>query len=185
MSADGATKKDAAGTERKTMSPTEAAEIRFLNPKMLRFHKAGAVLRVTIEGERTVLKAVVARVFPLSRPGEYLSVRDGSNEEVGILRSLEGLDGESRGVVEEELSRRYFVPVIRRIRQVIERFGTVEWHVDTDRGPWRLTTRDLRDNVLRLGGGRYILSDVDENRYEVPDTSKLDSKSLGFLLRHL
>jgi hypothetical protein len=121
----------------------------------------------------------------LSHPAQDLSIRENGGTEAGLLRSLDSLDPDSRRLVEESLSRRYFVPVIHRIRDVIERFGTVEWKVDTDRGACRFTTRDLRDNVLRLRGRRYILQDVDENRYEIPDTAKLDSKSLASLFRHL
>ena len=167
------------------MSLVEASQICFLDPQKLKFFKVGAVLQLTVAGEKSCLKTIVSRVFPLSHPGQYLSVRDGAGGEVGIIRSLDGLDSDSRRLVEEELSRRYFMPVIHRIRKVIERFGTVEWHVDTDRGPCRFTTRDLREKVLRLGSGRYILQDVDENRYEVPATPRLDSKSLASLLRHL
>jgi len=167
------------------MSLVEASQICFLDPQKLKFFKVGAVLQLTVAGEKSFLKTIISRVFPLSHPGQYLSVRDGGGNEVGIIRSLEGLEADSRRLVEAELSRRYFVPVIHRIRKVIERFGTVEWHVDTDRGLCRFTTRDLREKVLRLGGGRYILQDVDENRYEIPNTSRLDAKSLVNLMRHL
>ena len=167
------------------MSLAEAARMVFLDPAKLAFFKAGVVLRLTIDGDRSVLKVVVSQIFPLSHPGRYLSIRDGGGNEVGILKSVKQLDELGRKLVEEELGRRYFLPVIRKITSVVERFGTVEWHVDTDRGKCRFTTRDLRDNVLRLGSGRYILQDVDDNRYEVPDTAKLDRTSLASLLRHL
>jgi hypothetical protein len=167
------------------MSLAEASQICFLDPQKLKFSKVGAVLQLTVAGEKPFLKTIVSRVFPLSHPGRYLSVRDGDGGEVGIIRSLDDLDSDSRRLVEAELSRRYFMPVIHRIRKVIERFGTVEWHVDTDRGPCRFTTRDLREKVLRLDSGRYVLQDVDENRYEIPNTSRLDTKSLLSLLRHL
>lgn len=167
------------------MSLDEASQIRFLDPKKLKFSRAGAVLRLTVDGECSYLKAGVFRVFPLTSPDSYLSVMAGGGSEVGIVRSLDGMDPGSRRLVEEELSRRYFMPAIRRIQKVVERFGAVEWHVDTDRGPCRFTTRDLRENVLRLGPSRYIISDVDDNRFEVPDSSRLDSKSLSMLLRRL
>jgi Domain of unknown function (DUF1854) len=167
------------------MSLAEAARMIFLDPAKVKFFRAGVVLRMTIDGDRSVLKVVISRIFPLSHPSGYLSIRDGGGIEVGILRSSEQLDEHGRKLVEEELDRRYFLPVIRKITSVVERFGTVEWHVDTDRGKCRFTTRDLRDNVLRLGGGRYILPDVDDNRYEVTDTSRLDRASLVSLLRHL
>lgn len=167
------------------MSLAEAARMVFLDPAKLVFFKAGVVLRLTIDGDRSVLKVVVSQIFPLSHPGSYLSIRDGSGAEVGILRSVKQLNEHGRKLIEEELGRRYFLPAIRKITSVVERFGTVEWHVDTDRGKCRFTTRDLRDNVLRLGSGRYILQDVDDNRYEVPDTARLDRTSLASLLRHL
>ncbi|MEI6807968.1 MAG: DUF1854 domain-containing protein [bacterium] len=167
------------------MSLAEAARIKYLDPLKLKFRRAGIILRMTIEGERTVLKVAVSRVFPLTHPERYLSIRDGSGAEVGILKSLEQLADNDRKLVEEDLDRRYFMPAIERITGVIERFGTVEWQVDTDRGKYRLTTRDMRDNVLRLGGGRYIIQDVDDNRYEIADAARLDRTSLARLLRHL
>jgi len=168
-----------------TMSLAEAARIKFLDPCSLLFSRIGVVLRLTIKGERSVLKVTVSRAFPLTHPCLYLCIRDGGGAELGILRSLEGLDADSRKLVEEDLNRRYFLPVIKRITSVVERFGTVEWHVETDRGAYRFTTRDLRENVLRLGGGRCILQDVDENRFEITDTAGLDRASLSRLLRHL
>lgn len=168
-----------------TTSLAQAARINFLDPRKLKFSRAGVCLRLTVEGERSVIRAVVYRVFPLTHPDRYLSIRDGAGAEVGLVRSLAELDADGRKLVEEDLDRRYFLPVIRKIASVIERFGTVEWQVDTDRGRYRFTTRDLRENVLRLGAGRYILHDVDDNRYEITDTGRLDRASLARLLRHL
>ncbi|MEI6970674.1 MAG: DUF1854 domain-containing protein [bacterium] len=167
------------------MSLADAAQMTFLDPARISFERSGAHLRLTVDGDRSVLRTVVTRIFPLTHPNQYLSVRDGSGTEVGILRSLDRLDETSRSLVEGDLARRYFLPVIHRITAVVERFGTVEWQVDTDRGKYRFTTRDMRDNVLRLGGGRYIIQDVDENRYEVRNATLLDRPSLTRLLRHL
>lgn len=167
------------------MSLAEAARIKYLDPLKIKFRRAGIILRLTIEDERTVIKVAVSRIFPLTHPARYLSIRDGSGVEVGILKSLEQLADSDRKLVEEDLDRRYFMPAIEKITAVIERFGTVEWQVDTDCGKYRLTTRDMRDNVLRLGGGRYIIQDVDDNRYEIVAATRLDRTSLARLLRHL
>lgn len=167
------------------MSLEEASRICFLDSGKLRFLKAGAILRLTIADDKSYLKTIILRTFPLTHPDQYLSVKDDGGNEVGIIRSLAGLDSDSRRLVEEELKRRYFLPVIRQIHKVVERFGVLEWHVDTEQGPYRFTTRDIRESVLRLGGDRYILSDVDENRYEIPDAARLDSKSAASLFRHL
>ena len=171
--------------QKQPMSPAEAAQLRILEPKKLRFFKAGATLRLTIEDEACWLKVSVLRAFPLSVPTGYFSVRDGAAKEIGMLAGVDGLDAESRQLVEAELERRYMISIIHRVLSVKERFGTVDWEVETSRGRRRFTTRDLRENVLRCGPGHFLLTDVESNRYEIPDINALDPQSQSCLLRHL
>jgi hypothetical protein len=166
-----------------TASLAEASQIRFLDPARVRFFQHGATLRLTLADECSVLKASVLRAFPLSSPEGHLSVRDGGGKEVGILPGLAGLDPDSRLLVEREVERRYLLFRVRRIVKVVERFGTVDWDVETDRGRTTFTTRDLRENLLRPDLGRYILADVENNRYEVEEIAKLDAASQSWLLR--
>ena len=170
---------------RQALTLTEASELRYLDPTALRFFRHGATLRLTIEDERSCLRVSVVRLFPLSEPGRYLSVRTGDNKEVGVIVEAGELEADSRRLVEDELMRRYLVPVIRRVVSARERFGTVDWEVETDRGGWTFTTRNLRENVAQPSPGRYLLSDVDGNRYDVRDIEALDGASQAFLLRHL
>lgn len=163
----------------------EAAQLHTLDPARLRFFRAGAALRLTIEGEYSVLKAKILRAFPLSLPGQYYSVQDGGGRDLGLIVNPGELDPESRRLVESDLERRYMTATIKRIRSVEERFGTVDWEVETQRGRNRFTTRDLRDNVLHPAPGRIIFSDVEGNRYEIPDLHALDPQSQNWLLRHL
>lgn len=166
-------------------SPTETTELRYLDARTLRFFRCGAILRLTIAEERSLLKVTVVRVFPLSRPERPLSIRDGANKEVGILADDGPLDAESRRLVKEEIERRYLTPAIQRIVAVKERFGTVEWSVETDRGPWKFTMRNPRENVIRPTPDRYLLTDVDGNRFDVRDVTALDAPSQAWLLRYL
>jgi hypothetical protein len=167
------------------LSPSETTELRYLDPHKLRFFPCGATLRLTLEDDRCYLKVTVVRVFPLTRPQRPLSVRDGANKEVGILVDAAELDPESRRLVQEELDRRYLTPTIQRIVAVKERFGTVEWDVETDRGPWKFTMRNPRENVVQPSPGRYLLTDVDGNRFDVRDLAALDAPSQNWLLRYL
>jgi Domain of unknown function (DUF1854) len=166
-------------------TPVETSDLQYLEPRKLRFFRHGAALRLTVEDESSYLKVTVARAFPLSHPQRYFSVRFGDNKEVGVLVDVAELDEESRRLVAEELERRYLVPVIRRVIRIKERFGTVEWEVDTDRGVYRFTTRNMREKVVQPSPGRYLLTDVDENRYDVRDLAALDAASQAWLMRHL
>ena len=158
------------------MSLAEAAGLRFLDPAKLRFFMAGATLRLTIEGESSCLKVNVRRAFPMSHPEAYFSVRDDSGKELGMLRDPSALDAESRGIVLDELERLYVISVIQQVLASTERFGTVDWEAETSRGRVKFTTRDMRDNTITVGPGHYLVMDVENNRYEIPDIAALDQQ---------
>jgi len=163
----------------------EASQLVFFDAKKLRFFKHGATLRLTVEEDRSYLKVGILRAFPLSEPGGLLSVRDEANKEAGLIINPAELSTENRKLVEEELERRYLVPAVNRIVAAKERFGTVDWTMETDRGVCRFTTRNLRENVQRPAPGRIILNDVDGNRYDIRNVDNLDRESQELLFRHI
>jgi len=167
------------------MSLAEAAQLKLLDPAKLKFFKHGAVLRLTVENESSCVRVSVLRAFPLTKPEHFFSIRDGANKEVGVVCDPRKLDAESRGLVLADVERRYFLTPIKRIHGVKERFGTVEWDVETPRGQTKFTTRDLRESVLRPTPGRYLITDVEGNRFDVIDFDRLDAQSQVLLLRHV
>jgi len=163
----------------------EASQLVFLDARKLRFFKRGATLRLTVEEDRSYLKVSVLRAFPLSEPDRFLSVRDDANNEVGLIVDPADLSVENRKLVEEALKRRYILPAVTRIVAAKERFGTVDWTIETDRGVCRFTTRNLRENIQRPAPGRIILNDVDGNRYDIRNVGDLSSESQELLFRHM
>jgi hypothetical protein len=168
-----------------TTNLVEASQLVLLAPAKLRFLAHGPILRLTVEDDRSYLRVGVLRAFPLSDPSHYLSVRDGQGKEIGLIVQPDALRDEDRALVERELERRYLVPAVVRIVAARERFGTVEWTVETDRGEVHFTTRNLRENVQRPAPGRIILNDVDGNRYDIRDVDRLSRTSQELLFRHL
>ena len=167
-------------------APVTITELRFLDPARLEFTSDGAALRVTLTDEFTVLDARIVRIFPISDPDRQLSVRDAKGNEIGILSDPARLPAAARRLVEEEaVDRRYFLPVITRIVSARDRFGTTRWKIETDHGPKSFVTRNLREEVLAPVPGRYLLKDIDGNRYDVPDVGRLDAASQGLLLGRL
>jgi hypothetical protein len=163
----------------------EASRLIFLNPKKLHFFKHGATLRLTIEDDRSFLKVGVLRAFPLSDRNRFFSVRDEAENEIGLIVNPTDLSAENQNLIDEDLQRRYFVPSVKKIVSAKERFGTVDWSVETDRGLCRFTTQNLRENVQRPAPGRIILNDVDGNRYDIRDVDELSRESQELLFRHL
>lgn len=168
-----------------TSGEVSSFELRILDPKKMKvFHHAG-VPRLTLDGERSWTKIAPARTFPLSDPEHYIGFLDGAGKDIGILYDPAQLESASRHVVEEEIERRYFVPVIDRVISVKEEFGAVYWNVETDRGEKEIVVRNLRDNMQELSATRMIVTDVDGNRYEIPDVTNMDNKSQAIIMRNL
>jgi hypothetical protein len=167
------------------LSLVEASRLSFLDPRKLFFFRHGAILRLTIDEDRTYMTVSLVRAFPLSNPNSYLSIRDGAGKEVGLLVNPAELTSESQKLVEAELQRRYLVPVVQRIVAAKERFGTVDWTMETDRGVCTFTTQNLRENIQRPAPGRMILNDVDGNRYDIRNIDALSLESQQLLFRHI
>ena len=135
-------------TAEQARAPIETTDLRLLEPGRLRFQAHGARLRMTIADDCSYLDVTVIPAFPLSNPQRYLSIWS-AKREIGIIADVRALDAESRRLVEQDLQRRYIVPVIRRIVAIKERFGTIDWTVETDRGRRRFTTRNLRERLAK------------------------------------
>lgn len=160
-------------------------ELRILDPKKMHVFRHTGVTRLSLWEDRSWSKVSVARAFPLSDPEHYIGFLDGAGKDIGILYDPNLLDEKSRHVVQEELEKRYFVPIVERVVSIKEEFGTIYWTLETDRGTKEIVVRNLRDNVQELSQSRIIVTDSDGNRYEFPDINKLDQKSLNIIVRNL
>jgi len=132
-------------------------------------------------GEENWQEVSVARLFPFSEPKGWLSVLDKDKAEIGILRDLEELTPECQAHIEEEIARSHIMPRITRIVSSRNRADLIEWSVETDRGPATFLTRSLRDQVESPFPNRLLIKDVDDNRYEIPDVTKLPLASRRLL----
>jgi Domain of unknown function (DUF1854) len=133
-------------------------------------------LCVTVKDYATYLDVRPARVFPVSEAAAFVSFLGLEDKEALMLRDICGLDGESRKVLEEEMTRAYFVPRIVEIIEIEDAHGAARWEVVTDRGYRLFDIRD-REDVKVIEGRRVLLQDADGNRYEVVDITELDERS--------
>jgi hypothetical protein len=174
---------------------TEAADAAFdlilLDPTLVTlFRTGGSTVRATIAdpqigAERSYLRVQIARAFPLSDPDHYIGLRDEKDKDIGMLPSLAGLDADSRRIVDEELHRRYFLPVIQHVVSVKEEYGTITFDVETDKGRRLFYVQNIRESVQDLPPHRLLITDRDGNRYEFPDTTLLTGKTYTVLQRVL
>lgn len=113
-------------------------------------------------------RVVFHRSFPFSDPSHFISVREPEGKELGMILDMAALPKETRELLEEQMNYRYFSPVIQKIVDIKEEYGYSYWQVITDRGAVRFTV-PMGGNVLRAGEFRLFITDIDGNRFEVPD----------------
>ena len=147
----------------------------WLTPENARFalHNGLLWLETGDRKERVSLR----RAFPFEELWTYLSVLNQDEEEVGMIRDLSGFEEETATLLKEELERRYYSPVVLRILSLKERYGFSYWKVETAEGIMEFTLRDTYKSLIHLDSKRIIILDVDGNRFEIPDVTRLDRKS--------
>ncbi len=158
---------------------TEAMlRLRYLTPEMAAFTRTeGGFVSLKVEGEE-YSRVQVVRMFPFSEPGKYISIRtaEETSKEIGVIERLETFPEDVQKMLSEQLALRYFTPIITKIYQIKDEYGFAYFDVDTDRGHCRFVIRMGGNAVVHLSDTRIIISDIDENRFEIPDVSKLTIK---------
>ena len=161
-------------------------EPRYLDPAEVRLTRLPSGTVRLVLGDRVGYPRVtVRRIRPLSDPDGYVAIWADEAEEIGMLRDVAALDSDSAAIVANELKRRYLTPVIKRILNLKERFGVQQWRVDTAQGKLSFYVSGLHQNIRRVPPNRLLITDVRENRYDIPDVAALDRRSLMHIQRHL
>lgn len=126
---------------------------------------------------KTYDRIFLHRAFPFDFQYAYISVLDSESNELGIIAEVDGLGNETAALLRAELDRKYYTPVIKQILSVKDKFGYSYWKVITDEGELSFTLRDTFQSMMKVGGGRIFVNDIDGNRYEIPNLEELDRKS--------
>lgn len=120
----------------------------------------------------------VVRLFPFTEPDQFISIRtvEERSKEIGVIEDLKKVSGETRRMLEEQLNLHYFTPVIQKVLDIKDEYGYAYFHVLTDRGECRFTINMGGNAVVRLTDTRLLITDLDENRFEIPDVLQLSQK---------
>jgi len=134
---------------------------------------------VTLQ-DGTVFENVEPRcLFPTSNREKFITLLDEAGNEQAVIRDLKSLPKAQQVIIRECMEEYYLIPQIVRILNTSEKFGLITLDTETDRGPARIEIRNLLYGFKQVGN-RLLLRDGNDNRYEVPDLTRLDARS-----RHL
>ena len=153
----------------------ELLEMRFLTKENAVFSRTDGGFVALKFGDKEYSRIGVYLTFPLTEPEEYISIRevDEKAKEIGIIEKLSELNKDQQEMIREQIKLRYFMPTIVKVLDIKDEYGYAYWNVTTSFGACRFTTRMSGDAVIFLGESRLMVTDIDGNRYEIPDFYKL------------
>lgn len=154
-----------------------------MNAFSLRRSPSGKLVLTTDEGREHEGVAVV-RAFPIAAPDEGFALVSAEGRELVWFERLADLAPELRGLIEEELAGREFMPEIRRLLRVSSFATPSTWDVETDRGDTSLVLGGEED-IRRLGRDALLIEDIHGIHYLIRDLGRLDRTSRKLLDRFL
>ena len=134
-------------------------------------------LVVIIEGEPVAVR--LRQCFPWSEPERHLSLRDGEDNEIALVRDPADLDAASREALERAIAEAGFVLEVTRVVSIEEEVEIRQWVVETRQGPRRFQTH-LDDWPRALPTGGLLIRDVGGDLYRL-SPQELDRKSKDLL----
>lgn len=162
---------------RKPQPPTPEPTVVFeLTPQNAVFEETkGHMLNVKVE-DKLFERVQIHSSFPHTAPTKFISVRTDENKEVGLIEDIDVFPDDQKVLLNKQIKLRYFAPDITRIISVKDEFGYTYWAVETTSGECRFTVRNSGGNIIHPTGNKYLITDVDGNRFVIPDITKLSPK---------
>jgi hypothetical protein len=157
------------GTDRPGEWAVESSRVRI-------WRDAFCLLHVAVDGQDHA-DMRPRRVFPISGRSPCVSFMNDKSEEVLLLRDPDRLDADSAAALATALSRVYCAAQIREVYDITEAMGVSLWVVMTDRGYATFEVVDRERHIRLLPNGRFLITDADGNRFEIPCVSDLDERS--------
>ena len=143
-------------------------------------------VRLTLKDGTVYENLEPKKLFPFSNSTQYITLISSEEKEIGFVRDLEEIDDDSRKALEECFHEYYMIPKIQKVLDCEDKFGNLKWTVDTDRGVITFQIRNRQSDIKTLHGThRVLVRDSNDNRYEIPDYSVLDKRSLHLLFSYL
>ena len=125
------------------------------------------------------------RLFPVTNAEMFITLLDHDEKEVAFVRDLQELDPASADELRKCFKEYYRIPKILRLLESDEKFGSLTWKVETDRGTVAFRIRNRHSDIKCLDGKRVLIRDTNDNRYEIPDYTTLDMHSRRLLFSYL
>lgn len=156
----------------------EMTALRYIKRDNAKFFRTeGGFVGVEYNGVRYD-RVNVVRLFPFTDPDHYIGIRtpDENSKEIGVIEELSSMSSDVVEMLEEQLNLNYFTPQISKILSIKDEYGCAYFHVVTDKGECKFAINMGGNNITKLSDTRLLITDLDENRFEIRDVLKLSGK---------
>ncbi len=163
--------------EKMKAESADLLELRYLTRDNAVFARTkGGFVSLKYQG-KTYERINVYRTFPVTSPEEYISIREADDKarEIGVVKKLSALDKDQADMLREQLRLRYFTPEITKIIDIKTEYGYGYFNVVTNFGACRFTIHNGGGAVVSLSDSRIMITDLDGNRFEIPDIYSLSA----------
>lgn len=144
------------------------------------------LVRLTMKDGTVYENLEPRKLFPYTNHTMFITLLDSDERELGFVRDFDELDEDSKKALDECFKEYYMIPKILKVIDCEDKFGTLKWHVETDRGEVTFNIKNRHSDIKRLfGTPRVIVRDSNDNRYEIPDIDKMDGHSNRILFSYL
>jgi hypothetical protein len=122
------------------------------------------------------------RAFPITAPGEGLSLMDQEGKELCWFEDITQIPAAEWALLEAEIAMREFMPIIEKIIKVSTYATPSIWDIETDRGPTRIRLKGEED-IRRIAGNTLLIADANGLQFLIKDATQLDKQSKKLLDR--
>ena len=135
-------------------------------------------------GDKESFPVKFIRHRPISALKSEISILHATqNQELVYIGLEDTLDNETQSIINEEIEKSYFIPVITKINSIITRFGIHYWDVETSYGPKVFLLRSPAQNIEWKTETHCMLKDTMGVYFEIPDYSSMDASSQSIMHR--
>lgn len=156
----------------------EMTTLRYLDMNNARFFKTeGGFIGLEYNGT-TYDRVSVVRLFPFTDPDRYIGIRtpDENSKEIGVIEDMSSMSSDVVELLTQQLNLNYFTPQIQKILSIKDEYGCAYFHVMTDKGECKFAINMGGNNITKLSDTRLLITDLDENRFEIHDVLALTQK---------
>lgn len=144
------------------------------------------LVKLTLSDGTVMEELEPRRLFPHTDIEHYITLLNGKEKEVALIKDMGELDPDSRRALEACFKEYYLIPKITQVLHVEDKFGALKMRVMTDRGEISFRIRNRHSDIKMLSkSGRVLIRDADDNRYEIPRYDDLDRHSKRLLFSYV